>query len=67
MITLHPQYINDNSGQQLVVLLRKEYDIIIEQLENVEDVKLYDKAKKGKQEFIDAKDAFNEIETKRNL
>lgn len=65
MITLNPQYIKDNSGQQLVVLLRKEYDKIIEQLEDLEDVKLYDKAKKGKQEFIDASQAFDDIEKNR--
>lgn len=66
MITLNPQYINDSSGKQLVVLLKKEYDKLIEQLEDLDDVKLYDKAKKGKQDFVNAKDAFNEIESNRS-
>ncbi|MFN2261897.1 MAG: hypothetical protein ABR595_07540 [Psychroflexus sp.] len=31
-------------------------------LEELEDIKLYDKAKQGKQEFIDAQQAFKDIE-----
>lgn len=65
MITLNPQYIKDSQGKNLVVLLQKEYDKLIEHLEDLEDIKLYDKAKKDKQEFIDASQAFDEIEKKR--
>ena len=38
---------------------------MLQDLEMQEDVALYDKAKKGKQVFVDAKDAFEEIERKR--
>jgi len=31
-------------------------------LEELEDIKLYDKAKQGKQEFMDAEQAFKKIE-----
>lgn len=47
MITLHPQYIIDANGQKTSVILPvKEFDAIMEELEDLEDIKLYDKAKK---------------------
>ena len=47
MIAVHPQYIKDANGQKsLVILPIKEFDTIIEELEEVEDNKLYDEAKK---------------------
>jgi hypothetical protein len=47
MIAVHPQYIKDANGQKLLVILPvKEFDTIIEQLEELEDIKLYDEAKK---------------------
>lgn len=47
MLTIHPQFINDANGRKsLVILPAKEFDIIMEELENVEDVRLYDEAKK---------------------
>jgi hypothetical protein len=47
MIAVHPQYIKDANGQKsLVVLPVKEFDTIIEELEELEDNKLYDEAKK---------------------
>jgi PHD/YefM family antitoxin component YafN of YafNO toxin-antitoxin module len=47
MIAVHPQYINDAKGQKsLVILPVKEFDSIIEELEDLEDIKLYDQAKK---------------------
>lgn len=47
MINIHPQFIKDDNGQNsLVVLPIKEFDNLIEELESLEDVKLYDQAKK---------------------
>ena len=46
MLTLHPQYIKDNSGKNLVVLTQNEFDLLIEELEEMDDVRLYDEAKK---------------------
>lgn len=43
MISIHPQYIKDTAGKNLVILPQKEFDMLIEELE---DVKLYDEAKK---------------------
>jgi len=47
MLTLHPQYIKDSKGDKsLVVLPAKEFDSLMEELEDIEDVRLYDDAKK---------------------
>jgi hypothetical protein len=47
MLTLHPQYIKDTAGKNLVVLPQNEFDYLIEELEDIEDIKLYDDAKKN--------------------
>ena len=46
MISVHPQYIKDNNGNKLMVVLpAAEFETIMEQLERLEDVKLFDEAK----------------------
>ncbi|MFI5137739.1 MAG: hypothetical protein ACHQIM_07915 [Sphingobacteriales bacterium] len=48
MLTVHPQYIKDADGNKsLVVLSAKEFDTIMEELDDIEDVRLYDEAKKN--------------------
>lgn len=46
MTALHPQFITDTAGEKLVVISLKEYNLLMENLEELEDIKLYDKAKK---------------------
>lgn len=47
MKTINPQYINDSKGEKaLVVLPVEEFEALIEELEELEDIRLYDKAKK---------------------
>ncbi len=46
MITVHPQYITDSAGEKLVVLPASEFKSIMEELEDLEDIRLYDEAKK---------------------
>jgi PHD/YefM family antitoxin component YafN of YafNO toxin-antitoxin module len=65
MISINPQYIKDTAGKQLVVLPAKEFNTIMEELEDLEDIKRYDAAKKRKQSFVDADTAFKQIEAKR--
>ncbi len=66
MITIHPQYIKDTAGKNLVILPQKEFDILMEELEDIEDIKLYDIAKKNDTgERIPMKEAFKMIEAKR--
>jgi nitrate reductase NapAB chaperone NapD len=46
MISVHPQYIKDNNGNKLMVVLpAAEFETIMEQLERLEDVTLFDEAK----------------------
>jgi PHD/YefM family antitoxin component YafN of YafNO toxin-antitoxin module len=47
MIVLNPQYIKDSAGKNLVILSQKEFDNLLEELEELEDIKLYDEAKKN--------------------
>jgi hypothetical protein len=67
MLTIHPQYIKDTKGKNsLVVLPAKEFDIILEELEEMDDIRLYDEAKKNDTgERIPMEQAFKMIEAKR--
>ena len=67
MLTLHPQYIKDiNGNKSLVILPAKEFEIILEELEELEDIKLYDDAKKiDTGERIPMEEVFRIIEAKR--
>ncbi len=47
MVQVHPQFITDTVGKKLVVLPLDEFDAMIEELEDIEDVRLYDEAKRG--------------------
>lgn len=47
MLTVTPHYITDNTGKKIsVVLPMKDFKAIMEELEELEDIKLYDEAKK---------------------
>lgn len=60
------QYITDDDGKKLAVILPMEkYQKMLNELEEMEDIKLYDKAKQSSQEFLDAEQAFREIEKNR--
>ena len=63
-----PQYITDNTGKKLsVVLPIKEYKKMLEELEELEDIRLYDEAKKNDTgERISMKEVFKTIEEKRS-
>lgn len=66
MSDIHPQYIKDTAGENLVILSQSEFDILMEELEELEDIRLYDEAKKTDTgERISANDAFEMIEAKR--
>jgi len=47
MVDVHPQYIKDTKGNRsLVVLSVQEFESLMEELEELEDIRLYDEAKK---------------------
>lgn len=62
---LHPKYIIDSDGNRTsVILTLKEFDNLIEMIDDLEDVILYDEAKKMSQDFREAEEVFKEIEKK---
>ena len=66
MLTVIPQYITDNTGKKIsVVLPMKDFKAIMEELEELEDIKLYDEAKKSNEPSIPIDDAFKMIEAER--
>ncbi len=47
MLTINPTYITDNSGRKIsVVLPIKEFTTIMEEMEELDDIRLFDKVKK---------------------
>ena len=63
------QFLTDKNGNKTAVLLPiKKYNKLIEHLEDLEDVKLYDEAKKNDDGYrISLEDAFKIIEEKRKI
>ncbi|WP_289663434.1 hypothetical protein [Flavobacterium panacagri] len=61
------QFITDEEGNRTAVLLPiKQYNKLLEKLEDLEDVKLYDEAKRNDDGFrISIDEAFKIIEEKR--
>jgi len=68
MPELHPQYITDTAGNSLVVLSQQEFNAIMEELEELEDIRMYDEAKQHDNgERIPMKQAFAMISIRSNL
>lgn len=66
MIKINPEFIKDSEGRNFVVLSQKEFDEILEELEELEDIRLFDEAKKNDTgERIPMEEAFKIIEAKR--
>jgi PHD/YefM family antitoxin component YafN of YafNO toxin-antitoxin module len=66
MLTVHPQYITDNTGKKIsVVLPINDFKALMEELEELEDIKRYDEAKKSNEPSIPIDEAFKMIEAKR--
>ena len=61
-----PQYITDDKGNKLAVILPlKEYRKMLEDLEALDDVRLYDEAMSSNEPSLPVDAAFNQIEAKR--
>jgi hypothetical protein len=66
MIAIHPQYITDSSGKIISAILpMKEFKTILEELEELEDIKLYDESKNDGKLSISRKEAMKMIENER--
>jgi hypothetical protein len=47
MVDLHPQFITDSDGKRISIILPiQEFESLLDALEDLEDVRLYDEAKK---------------------
>ncbi|GLU54968.1 hypothetical protein [Dyadobacter frigoris] len=46
MIDINPKYITNSDGEQFVLLKRHEFDALLEALDDQDDIRIYDKAKK---------------------
>jgi len=50
MASIHPQYITDEAGKKIsVVLSLDEYQQILEELDELEDIRLFDESKNDKE------------------
>ena len=68
MLTVHPQFITDSDGNKIsVVLPVKEFEALLEELEEMEDVRLYDEAKASDEPSIPIDEAFKMIEEERKI
>lgn len=60
------QFVTDDHGKKVAVILSiKDYEKIMDDLDELDCIKAYDQAKSRKQEFVPATDVFNAIEQKR--
>ena len=63
MITLNPQYVIDHDKQPKAVLLTiKEWNDIVDAIEELDDIRAYDAGKSDSQEAIPLEQAVREIQ-----
>ena len=67
MISVHPQYIKDSNGKKSFVILPvNEFDTLLQNMEELDDIRLYDQARKEDDgQRIPMEEAFRIIEAKR--
>lgn len=66
-MTINPQFVKDEAGKELGVFLTKnDFDKLLEELEDYEDIKAYDEAKsRTDEEFLPYRKAVAEIKKQR--
>jgi len=63
MVTVHPQYVVDENQKPKAVLISlAEWERIIEDLEELDDIRAYDEAKAGPQDAVPFEQAVREVE-----
>ena len=63
MFTVHAQYVVDENQQRKAVLIPlAEWERIIDDLEELDDIRAYDKAKAGPQDTVPFEQAVREME-----
>lgn len=65
-MNMRTQFVTDNNGKKVAVILPiKDYQKILEDLEDLEDIRSYDLSKSSNDISIPIDEAFNLIEEKR--
>jgi hypothetical protein len=65
---METQFLTDTKGKKTAVVLPiKKYEKLLEQLEDLHDIKLFDEAKKSKAKSIPLDEAFKIIESQRSI
>jgi PHD/YefM family antitoxin component YafN of YafNO toxin-antitoxin module len=63
MLPIHPQYVVDeNQRPQAVLLPLSEWEQILEELDDLDDIRAYDEAMVGPQEVVAFEQAVREIQ-----
>ncbi len=63
MVMIHPQYVVDeNQQRKAVVLPLDEWERILGELEELDDIRAYDAARSGSQESVPFEQAVREIQ-----
>ena len=66
MVTIHPQYVVGEGQERKAVLLSlTEWEQILEELEELDDIRAYDEATAGPQDAVPLDQAVREIEEER--
>ena len=66
MLIITPQYITDSTGKKIsVVIPVQAFEQMLEELEELHDIRLYDEAKATNEPSIPIDEAFQMIEAKR--
>ncbi len=67
MITVNERFIVDSAGNRIAVVLDvAEYNRLMEELEELEDLRAYDEAKQAAETPVPIEQAISRIEKKRN-
>ena len=63
MVTVHPEYVVDEQQHRKAVLLPvAEWERIVDELENLDDIRAFDAAKAGPQDTVPFENAVREIQ-----
>lgn len=63
MVTVHPEYVVDEKqNRKSVILPLAEWERIVEELEELDDIRAYDQAKAGQQDALPFEQAVREIQ-----
>jgi len=63
---MNTQYVTDAAGKKTAVIVPvKDYERLIESMDELECIKAYDRAKSRKKTFVSAQEMFAAIESKR--